>query len=88
MWVHCSCLQNHQKRVSDLIMDGCEPPCGCWELNSDPLEEQTVALNRGAISPAQRPVFDHWNPHGSRTDFWRLFSDLHMYVVACACTCM
>ncbi|KRY65434.1 hypothetical protein T4D_8955 [Trichinella pseudospiralis] len=22
-------------------MDGCEPPCGCWELNSGPLEEQS-----------------------------------------------
>jgi hypothetical protein len=24
----------HQKRASDLITDGCEPPCGCWDLNS------------------------------------------------------
>jgi hypothetical protein len=23
---------------------GCEPPCGCWELNSGPLEEQPVPL--------------------------------------------
>jgi len=35
----------HQKRASDLITDGCEPPCGCWELNSGPLEEQVSALN-------------------------------------------
>ena len=28
-----------QKRASDLIIDGCEPPCRCWELNSEPLEE-------------------------------------------------
>jgi len=34
IWVHCSCPQTHQKRASDLITDGCEPPCGCWELNS------------------------------------------------------
>jgi hypothetical protein len=34
----------HQKRASDLIMDGCEPPCGCWNLNSGPLEEQSVLL--------------------------------------------
>jgi hypothetical protein len=26
----------HQKRASDLITDGCEPPCGCWDLNSGP----------------------------------------------------
>ena len=42
MWVHCHCLQTHQKRASDSIIDGCEPPCGCWELNSGPLEEQSV----------------------------------------------
>jgi hypothetical protein len=29
----------------DLIIDGCEPPCGCWEFNSGPLEEQPVLLN-------------------------------------------
>jgi hypothetical protein len=23
---------------------GCEPPCGCWNLNSGPLEEQSVFL--------------------------------------------
>jgi hypothetical protein len=33
-----------QKRARDLITDGCEPPCGCWELNSGPLEEQPVFL--------------------------------------------
>jgi hypothetical protein len=31
-----------QKRASDPITDGCELPCGCWELNSGPLEEHTV----------------------------------------------
>ena len=34
----------HQKRVSDHIADGGEPPCDCWELNSGPLEEQSVLL--------------------------------------------
>ena len=29
---------------SDPITDGCEPPCGCWELNSGPPEEQSVLL--------------------------------------------
>jgi hypothetical protein len=42
--IHCSCLQTHQKRASDLITDGCESPCGCWDLNSGPLEEQSVFL--------------------------------------------
>jgi hypothetical protein len=26
------------------ISGGCEPPCGCWELNSGSLEEQSVFL--------------------------------------------
>ena len=33
-----------QKRASDLISDGCEPPCGCLELNSGPLEELAMLL--------------------------------------------
>jgi hypothetical protein len=28
------------------ITDGCEPPCGCWELNSGPLEEKSVLLTK------------------------------------------
>ena len=30
-------------------MGGCEPPCGCWDLNSGPLEELSVLL------PAEPP---------------------------------
>jgi hypothetical protein len=33
-----------QKRASDLITDGCEPPGSFWDLNSGPLEEQSVLL--------------------------------------------
>ena len=44
IWVHCSCLRTHQKKASDLITDGCEPPCGCWELTSVPPEEKSVLL--------------------------------------------
>jgi hypothetical protein len=43
--------------VSDHIAHGCEPPCGCWELNSGPLEEQSVLLIAEAISPAQRFIY-------------------------------
>jgi hypothetical protein len=31
-------------RASDLMTGGCEPPCGCWDLNSGPLEKQSVLL--------------------------------------------
>ena len=45
-------LQTHQKRASDLITDGCESPCGCWDLNSGPLEEQAVLLT---TEPSPQP---------------------------------
>ena len=38
-------FQIPQKRASDFIIDGCEPPCGCWDLNSGPSAEQSVLLN-------------------------------------------
>ena len=44
MWVHYNSLQTPQKRTSYPITDGCEAPCGCWELNSVPSEEQSVLL--------------------------------------------
>jgi hypothetical protein len=35
----------HTRRgQSDLIMDGRELPCGCWDLNSGPSEEQSMLL--------------------------------------------
>jgi hypothetical protein len=52
----CKCRhQTHQKKVLDLITDGCEPPCGCWELNSGPLEEQSVLLT---TEPSLQPQDD------------------------------
>ena len=45
-----SCLQTHQKRASEPITDGYELSCGCWELNSGSLEEQSVLLSTEASS--------------------------------------
>ena len=42
-----------QKRAPDPITEGCEPPCGCWELNSRPLEEQSVLLT---AEPSLQPL--------------------------------
>jgi len=50
MWVHCRCLQTHQKKESDLITDG------CWELSSGPLEEQSVLFT---AEPALQPTYFH-----------------------------
>jgi len=46
----------HPKRALDPITDGCEPPCGCRELNSGPVEEQSV-LWTWVISPAPKLTF-------------------------------
>ena len=54
MWVHCSCLQTHQKRALDPMTDGCEPPCGCWDLNSGPSQEQSVLL---PAEPSRQPIW-------------------------------
>ena len=35
------------------VKDSCGPPCGCWELNSNPLEEQQVPLT---TEPALQPL--------------------------------
>jgi hypothetical protein len=53
MQVHCSCCQTLQKKVSDLIKDGCEPPCGCWDLNSGPSEKQSVIIT---TEPSRQPI--------------------------------
>lgn len=37
-------MPSRQKKASDLIVDVCEPPCGCWKFNSGPLGEQTGLL--------------------------------------------
>jgi hypothetical protein len=53
-------LQTPQKRVSDLITDGCEPPCGCWDLNSGPPEEQSVLLTaEPSLQPYIVSKFNH-----------------------------
>ena len=39
-----TCIPAGQKKASDLIMDGCEIPCGCGEMNLEPLEERLVLL--------------------------------------------
>jgi hypothetical protein len=46
-----------QKRAADPITDGCESPCGCWELNSGPLEEQSVLITTELS--LQSPFFQH-----------------------------
>jgi hypothetical protein len=45
------------ERESDVITHGCKPPCGCWDLNSEPLEEQSVLLT---AEPSLQPPSYHF----------------------------
>jgi hypothetical protein len=48
-----NCLQIHQKRASAPITDGYEPPSHFWELNSEPLEEESALLpTEPSLQPA------------------------------------
>jgi hypothetical protein len=46
IYVHwCFACMHIYVRVSDIgVTDTCELPCGCWELDLGPLEEQSVLL--------------------------------------------
>jgi hypothetical protein len=51
-------LLTQWKKALDPITDGCEPPCGCWELNSGPLEEQTVfSTTEPSLQPPKLYLF-------------------------------
>jgi hypothetical protein len=50
---HTVAVFRHQERESGLVTDGCEPPCGCWDLNSGPPEEQSVLL---PAEPSRQPL--------------------------------
>jgi hypothetical protein len=43
----------HTGKGCHLIMGGCEPPCGDWDLNSEPSEEQSVLL---PAEPSLQPL--------------------------------
>jgi uncharacterized radical SAM superfamily protein len=48
-------FRHTRREASDPITAGCEPPCGCWELNSGCLEKQSVLLSaKPSIQPPKR----------------------------------
>ena len=47
-----------EEGIGSLYRDGCEPPCGRWDLNSAPLEEQSVLLT--AEPSLQSPLLDFY----------------------------
>ena len=45
----CACLvpvdsEKDIRSPGTEVTDGCEPSCGCWELNPSPLQEHPVLL--------------------------------------------
>jgi hypothetical protein len=38
------------------VITGCEPPCGCWELNSGPLEDEPVLLTTEPSLSSPKPL--------------------------------
>ena len=68
MCVHSPCLQTHQKMASDPIIDSHEPLCGWWELNSGPLEEQSVLLT--TESPLQ-PFISQFLQNSKHIKFYK-----------------
>jgi hypothetical protein len=54
------CKPACQKKDSGHI-DDCEPPCGCWELNSGPLQEQPVFLTtEPSLQPSLALLYLGW----------------------------
>jgi hypothetical protein len=58
---HTVAVFRHSRRGHQIVvMDGCEPPCGCWDLNLGPLEEQSVLLT---TEPSHQPRFNPQSYH-------------------------
>ena len=54
-----TCLCEDVRSPGIGVKDGCEPPCGCRELNPGPLEEQPVLLT--AEPSLQLPMFVYFS---------------------------
>lgn len=38
------------------LMDSCEPPCGCWESNLDPLQQQVLLTTEPSVRPPRLSI--------------------------------
>jgi hypothetical protein len=76
-----SVFRHTRRGASDPITDGCEPPCGFWDLNSGPLKEKSVILT--AESSLQPSLF--YSSHRwlwatlwlLGTDLWKAAASAH-----------
>jgi hypothetical protein len=86
-FIYKSCLQTHQKRASDSITDGCEPPCGCWDLNSGSLEEQSMLLAAESSLQPIRSFFFFVFGFGFCFLVFLVFQDRVFFFFMCVCVC-
>ena len=73
-WLHVFLQARRGHQIS--LYDGYKSPCGCWELNSGPLEDQTVLLTS---EPSLHPppccflfyrMLEFWWHHRSQEITW------------------
>ena len=68
-----------QERAPNLITDGCESPCGCWELNLGPLEGQPVLLTSEPPLQPSSLLFYQAQSVGEGSNYVVLGKDLWLF---------
>jgi hypothetical protein len=77
--VYTVAVFRHSRRGHQVfVTDGCEPPCGCWDLNSGPLEEQSVLLT---TEPTQQPCNVHFKESFVYHSNLHNFPSCHYFIV-------
>ena len=46
----------HARSLETIHTASCEQPCGCWELNSGPLQNQPVPFSEPSLQPCSFPL--------------------------------
>ena len=80
--VFCLCVGLQARRGHQTpFTDGCEPSCGCWEMNSGPLEEQAVLLmTQSSIHPTRKQFLKKKIELRIRTKFLLIFIELYIFL--------
>lgn len=81
-------MQRLQRLSGTGVVDSCEPPRGCWELNPAPLEEQPVLLISEPSLQPWKMILKSWSRlllpsakiTSARSQTW--LSPLRVYVCA------
>jgi hypothetical protein len=69
------------------ITDGCEPPCGYWGSNPDPLQEQSVLVTaEPSLQPPTQSCLIQ-GPWGSSDSGHKLSRIMSSAEYKCACVC-